>query len=207
MIEVIKTYDSVNPEHALDGARIFKGFALGYIDGKISTWPAGKLSDPRVIGRITVLANPLGEIFDFEKGNASIDQIKVAVNRRYAAGLQSVIYMNLQTYHIEGAHFKLPGVAGVLVADWAADWAQIIADEATTNTAAWIRRLTIGGCPPVIGVQYKSLPEYDMSAIDAIYWPFANHALLATINDSGQKPSVIEGRFTLGGRKYNIVSA
>lgn len=202
MIEVIKTYDSVNPENALEAARIFKGFALGYIDGKISTWPAERLSAPRVIGRITVLANPLGEIFDYEKGNASIDQIKVAVNRRYTAGLQSVIYMNLQTYHNNGADFKLPGVAGVLVADWS----QTIIDEAAITQGTCIRRLTIPNCPPVIGVQYKSLPEYDISVIEAHYWPFVNHALLDTINP-GQKPAAILSNFTLGGRKYNIVSA
>ena len=78
---------------------------IGYIDGRVSKWQPADLASPYVVGRVSVLANPLGEIFDLERGNAGPKQVANALHQRYSAGLPSVLYMNYANLHDVGSPY------------------------------------------------------------------------------------------------------
>ena len=139
------------------------GPVIGYIDGRVSKWQPEELNSPYVVGRVSVLANPLGEIFDLERGNAVTEQVSNALYQRYSAGLPSVLYMDYANLHDEKSPYSSliyhPGVVGIWVADWGCR---------SLNSVASIEALG----PKVIGVQYRSTPMFDVSCIVKAKWPF-----------------------------------
>ena len=79
------------------------GAKAGYIDGSVSTWPEEAWftfqSDPLL--HITVLANPEGEAFDGETGNAGPEQVAAAILERIQSHKWAILYTNQeqqQTY-------------------------------------------------------------------------------------------------------------
>lgn len=129
------------------------GPVAGYIDGPRSQWPADAWS--RVPGspayRISVLGDPLGEIFDVEEGNVGAGPVAAAIRKRGAAGLRSVVYTSLS---------------------W---WSQVRSDLAYAPPDAWWIADWNGQATAIPGAaahQYQSHPTYDVSVISPELWPW-----------------------------------
>lgn len=162
---------------------------IGYIDGRVSKWQPADLASPYVVGRVSVLANPLGEIFDLEQGNAGPKQVANALFQRYSAGLPSVLYMNHATLHDTGSPYHSlidhPGVVGIWVADWSAPKLFSVGDIEALG-------------PKVIGVQYVSTSRFDTSYIVQDKWPFLSRQII-------EPPPPAVGTLQLKGERYRII--
>jgi hypothetical protein len=103
-----------------------------YRDGIDSQWrPEGvaALAD-RIVANITVLANPLWEVFDSETGNAGVDRVAAAVDTRLSLKRWSAVYVNETLHNAQTAALLARGVhwteaqfwpePGCYL--WAADW-------------------------------------------------------------------------------------
>jgi hypothetical protein len=128
----------------------------GYIDGNWR-WPgAGWTMFPsRRKVRISVWANELADVFDWENGNSSLAEVKDRVQLRATAYLPSVIYCNASSWAEAKAYLK-----GLPVAWWIAAWT-----GSTTPPA----RPMAGAC----AWQWRGGPglAYDSSVVDSEIWP------------------------------------
>ena len=185
-------YDSVKADNILASCDNVSGYA-GYIDGRISKWTEGewhrmaaKFPNANIV-RISVLANPLALTFDYEKGNASIYDIRMAIQSRLSAGLKSIIYCALKNTDYIGALFRT----------------DILNENIYLHIANWINGIptpseienffkTHTGC---VAWQYQSNKEYDISTIDASKFPYWN---------SAPTPSPVIGSMTLQNNHYSI---
>lgn len=140
--------DSVNPKNLYG----WRGPVAGYIDGKVSAWPSAAWSRFEAGAvRISVLANPLADVFDVEKGNVGAGPVQAAIVERSKAGLLSVVYTSRS------------------------QWTSVRADLA--EVGEWVRWFIADWTgqphllPGSVGTQYASLAGYDESLIDTATWP------------------------------------
>jgi hypothetical protein len=127
----------------------------GYIDGG-GTWAGNYWSafpTKRKI-RISVEANPLADVFDFETGTAGLLSIKDSVIERAEAYIASVVYCQLSNWQT-----CKNALDGLPVAWWVAAW--------VTGTPP--SRPMAGAC----AWQYKGGPslDFDTSVVDTSLWP------------------------------------
>lgn len=125
---------------------------MGYIDG-LARWPAGAWSmfpKARKI-RISIEANPLADVFDFENGTAGLDKVAQAVELRSAAYLASVVYVSESRWgEAKSALVNLP------VAWFIAAWGGPPPSAPMAGAVAW---------------QWFSGPEFDESVVSPSAWP------------------------------------
>ena len=155
---IVEQYDDCSPDNlAFVGAQPHEVRVAGYLDGPC-VWPAKGWSmfpgRPKV--RLTTTANDLADAYDWEKGTAPLSAVKAQVLFRSKAYLPSAVYCDQS--HWESAYARLEGLPIVWwVAAWgAADWPVLKVGGKTIRAAAW---------------QYASLPDYDVSHVDAVAWP------------------------------------
>ena len=172
---IVRMLDSVSP-----GAIPLDAQAVaGYIDGSMSRWPAQAwshwpASTPRV--RISVMADPLADVMDVERGNASVSQVASAITHRAGAGLPTVVYCSLGRFGL--LRKQLPAAAGWWVANW---------------TGIPPATLPAGACAVQFADPPKSGGQWDASVVDTALWP-----------GWPSTPDVV-GRLTLANRTYGLI--
>jgi hypothetical protein len=126
----------------------------GYIDGPCRWSPEGWSAFPNLRKvRISVEANPLADVFDIEKGTASIDAVLRAIRLRASASLSSVIYSSYSNLPpLQAATKDLP------VAWWVAWWVTPPTREAYLAND-WAGR------------QFLNAQWFDYSVVDMDRWP------------------------------------
>ena len=140
-------WDGCNPIDLPRKARM----VAGYIDGPCKWPPEGWSTFPEARKvRITTTANPLADVFDWERGTASLSQVRQAVLDRADAYLPSVVYVSVSEWAVAKAAVDLLPVAW-----WVADWTGRPHLPAGT-----------------VACQYASLADYDLSVVSRA-WPQA----------------------------------
>ena len=121
----------------------------GYLDGPCR-WPGEGWSRwPNAVKvRISIEANVLADVFDWENGTVALPLVADAVRKRAAAYLPSVVYCSLSNW--DTAKQQL---ANLPVAWWVADW-------------TGHEHLVAGS----VATQWGSYPSYDISTV-AESWP------------------------------------
>ena len=140
-------WDGCDPVNLPRKARV----VAGYIDGPCRWPPGGWSAFPKARKvRITTTANVLADVFDWERGTASLGRVRQAVLDRSFAYLPSVIYVSLSKWAVAEAALE-----GLSVAWWVADWT----GEPHLPAGA-------------VACQYASLADYDVSVVSPA-WPRA----------------------------------
>ena len=143
----VTMWDACDPAHIGPHARV----VAGYLDGPCKWPPEGWSMFPRARKvRITTLANPLADVFDWEAGTVGLDAVRAAVMDRMDAYLPSVVYCSASKWAAAKAAVDLLPVAW-----WVADW---------TGQP----HLPAGA----VACQYASLTDYDLSVVSPA-WPKA----------------------------------
>lgn len=111
--------------------------------------------------RITVLANPLGQAFDVEDGNAPAAEAAGAAFLRQEQGLWSVIYCNESNVDETTGQLSLNHVMWTDPSEWPKPGAYLWAADPSGNIAAGRWK------PPItpIAVQTTDLGNYDLSSV------------------------------------------
>lgn len=117
--------------------------------------------------RITVLADPAGEVFDLESGNAGADRCARAIAARFRAGHFSTFYVNESTEAAAVESVAAAGVPLLGVEVWPAPGCYLWPSDPSGNIAAGRWR------PPVapVAVQDRFLGPVDLSTTFGS-WPF-----------------------------------
>ena len=151
---IIEQYDACDP-HALKG--FGGGRRAGYVDGECK-WPAEGWSMfpgvPKV--RISVLANDLADVYDWEKGTAPLSSVRAVVLFRSLVYLPSAVYCSQSSWPAAAAALE-----GLPVVWWVAGW----------STKTWPVLEIAGKTIRAAAWQFASLPTYDVSRVDTTAWP------------------------------------
>ena len=116
----------------------------GYIDGPCK-WPgAGWSMFPTATKvRISVEANELADVFDWEQGTSPLSAVRQAIEHRAQAYLPSVVYCSLASWPTAKRN-----LGGLPIAWWVADWTGV--EHCVAGATA---------------TQWASLADYDISAV------------------------------------------
>jgi len=127
----------------------------GYLDGPCK-WPAGawtRFPKARKV-KISIYANYLADVFDYEKGTYSLDQVRAVVRYRATAYYSSVLYCSENNLEVaRGAMSGLP------VAFWVADWTGKLPTLPDIAAKKWVAQQAI------------STTRYDESLVNLNAWP------------------------------------
>ena len=203
---ILTAYDSVTQPYTTTGP------VIGYIDsskGNNFHWAPSSLRAPNVIGRITVLANEMGEIFDLERGNAGWLAVQRSIIKRGKYGLPSIIYCNIDTLkNNPGLVTFIANGAMDNVYLWIADWESVNGPNGQRMGAGDVsypvnevfHNINLNN--RTVGWQWASRNNHDTSIIDTVKWPLhIDPSFLITPNP----PVDYVGKMTLGGNNYSIV--
>lgn len=198
---ILTAYDSIS------GPYTRSGLVIGYIDGQFA-WSTGMLRLPTVIGKITVLANPMGEIFDVERGNASWVDVTNSINHRSKYGLPSIIYCNVKTLRTDPRISSFIKVVSNNAYLWVADWESVNGPNGQRMGAGDVSYPINEAFHDImlnnrtVGWQWASGNNHDISIIDTTKWPL--HIDSVYFDLPLKPPSV--GSLTLGGKTYSIIN-
>jgi hypothetical protein len=166
MTTLLTMYDSAAPEMIPSDALA----VAGYID-EGNAWQSqywSRFPNARK-QRISLLANPLADAFDFENGSANMSQVRNAVEARAAVYLSSIMYMDIS--NVGTVHSF---VSGSPVAYWVAWW---WGNGIPTNLTPLYNKMEEMGLDAIkpVGWQYEQIVnQYDRSLIDIETWPNFN---------------------------------
>ena len=120
----------------------------GYLDGPCR-WPGEGWSRwPNAVKvRISIEANVLADVFDWEQGTAPLGAVRTAIEHRAQVYLPSVVYCSLASWPTAKRN-----LGGLPIAWWVADWTGV---EHRVEGA--------------IATQWASLANYDISVV--LGWP------------------------------------
>ena len=130
----------------------------GYLDGPCQ-WPGSGWSEfpgvPKV--RITDRANDLADVFDYERGTASLRMVRGAVVVRARVYLPSAVYVAESNWET-----ALGDLQGLPVVWWVAAW----------GASTWPVLRGVGGhIIKAAAWQEISMPDWDLSHVDDVAWP------------------------------------
>lgn len=148
---MIIAYDSTNPWALPANAAM----VVGYLDGKESAWAGSAWSRfTGVRGTNTVLANPLADGCDYERGNADLAQVANCMRTRYSLRKRSRLYFNNDTNnYVETVAY----LNNYLPREWWDWWA-----VAVTGVPHLV--------PGSVMTQYLFAPTLDCSMVDDNYY-------------------------------------